>query len=755
MAEMKEKLVKSLYSKIDSIFNANPNKQVIFIGESYYKDIFLSYKKDNPKLNLSYKTKSEVVEELEFKVTHKMISFIIHNYNYDFVKASKLLKILPYININSSLDKLSDKEKEVIKIKEELIKNGLINYDEYSIYSYKNDDILLVLFELSSDNSFLTLLKNHNITSYLTLEFEEVSNEEVRDYFDNKIYNFKNHIKEENYLGSTISKLILEENVNPSSIYVYLNGDYDYYISFLESLYNLKFNYVYKRSLSSNPLISKYISLIDLNKKVEVFDLTNIDENELNYVTYINDIIKEYDLDSLSDSNKAFLSLNEILASINEIKPSSIEGINLISSPTFKVEEDSIFFMLDFKYDVFYKEYKDDDVLSDVTLSKFNLTTSFEKTLNSKILMLYFSLFNNVKFFSRVKLHLDEKIYDSQYIEEYKLNPINKEINLDGLYFSPSKELVYKAFLNDKTNQNRGSYDSSFKKFDFKKKEKITVSALDEFNKCPFKYYVSQYLKIDPYKTDYTRMVGNILHKFLEGVYKKDLLPLEEVKKELMEEILPLEEKACKYVFSSKEKIIFEETVIPYFYDGYKSILANKSENYIDDMSENKVDFMLIDNDGKVSYLEGRYDSLISLKDDEYVVIDYKSGKTVKLDLDEIEEGDKLQAPLYAYAISKEYDTKKASAYLQPILQELHDKDGYYNSKRTYENSLNPKGFSYEKLFNEDEKEAIINLVLEKTKEILSAINNSDFDISPKNEGDDRASPCSYCSYKDICFKKE
>lgn len=754
MLEIREKLINNLYKNIDNIFKESNEKEVIFIGESYYKDIFLTYKRNRPYYNLSFKTRSEVIEELEFKPTHSMIKYIIHNYNYDYVNATKLLKILPFININNDFSLLNNKEKEVIKIKEELINNRLIKYDDYSLISYTSDNVILVLFEIDEikDKSFITLLNNHHISSYLSLSFIELDNEEIRAGFNNKIYYFKNHIKEENYLGSTISKLLLEDNIDPSNIYIYLSNDYDYYISILESLYNLKFNYIYKRPLSSNPIISKYISLFSTKNKIELIDTNDIDDKEKTYVNYINDIINEYSLNNISNFNKAFISLNEILSSINETKPSLIDGIKLIDKPLFNLDNNSLFFMLDFKHNVFYKEYKDDDIISDNTLAKLNLTTSYEKTLRSKRLMLYFSLFNNVVFFSRVKLHLDEKIYDSQYIDEYNLVPRDKEINLDGLYTKYAKELVYKAFLNDKKNISNGSYDPSFKKFKLTKKDEISISSLEEFNSCPFKYYVSKYLKIDPYSTDYKRMIGNTLHLFLEDYQQYKNLSLEEMKDVIINKLLPIEENKNKYYFSDKEKIIFEETVIPYFKKAFDEIINFLGEEVSSFSKENDLHFILKDNENNEVKLIGRYDALFNLKDDSYIILDYKSGKHVELKVDTIDEGKKLQVPLYAYAISKEKETSNVSAYLQPILQEIGHKDGFYVNEDTYQKGLAPKGFDSASLFNKDNP--IIDKVLVVTKTLLTSINNLDFDVNPSSE-DENTSPCTYCNYKDICFKKE
>ena len=80
----------------------------------------------------------------------------------------------------------------------------------------------------------------------------------------------------------------------------------------------------------------------------------------------------------------------------------------------------------------------------------------------------------------------------------------------------------------------------------------------------------------------------------------------------------------------------------------------------------------------------------------------------------------------------------------------------------TYENSdviksmkLTSKGFSsYTKLVSENDIDNLINIVDKNINEVIESIKTSDFTINPKRFEDDLVG-CTYCKYKDICFRKE
>ena len=158
-------------------------------------------------------------------------------------------------------------------------------------------------------------------------------------------------------------------------------------------------------------------------------------------------------------------------------------------------------------------------------------------------------------------------------------------------------------------------------------------------------------------------------------------------------------------------------------------------------------------------------------------VIDYKTGNT-NIDLNKTIYGLSMQLPIYLYLAQNSglKNVKIAGFYIQNIINKENDENnlklnGYSNSKKeileqfdsSYENSNVIKSmrtktdgdfYSYSKTLNEIEMNNLINLVDKKIKEGANNILEANFDINPKaidgiNIG------CTYCKFKDICFKKE
>ncbi|MBQ9013276.1 MAG: hypothetical protein IJ094_06965, partial [Bacilli bacterium] len=69
--------------------------------------------------------------------------------------------------------------------------------------------------------------------------------------------------------------------------------------------------------------------------------------------------------------------------------------------------------------------------------------------------------------------------------------------------------------------------------------------------------------------------------------------------------------------------------------------------------------------------------------------------------------------------------------------------------------SLTKSGFSsYTKLFDSDGACKITDLVDSKIDEVVSSLEDASFPINPKRI-DNKLVGCEFCSFKDLCFRKE
>ena len=137
---------------------------------------------------------------------------------------------------------------------------------------------------------------------------------------------------------------------------------------------------------------------------------------------------------------------------------------------------------------------------------------------------------NNVAVISRVKKHLNDKIFDSPLLKELGWDKkIRNEEDLELPTFTSDAAYLYSAIALYKSGLKFesnifNSYDSSFKGlnsgFDFRKNT-WSVTGLETYISCPFKYYVQNLIPLE--RNDYSRrFIGTAIHKVFEKFNHSD-----------------------------------------------------------------------------------------------------------------------------------------------------------------------------------------------------------------------------------------
>lgn len=752
---MKEIIKKDLFNSIDSLTNSL-DKEYIFIGESSYKNILLSYKSNNPLKNISYIDKNEFIKNITFDYSdNTLIKHIIHNYNYDYLKSKELLKLLALIDIEET-NKIVDINKEiidVINIKKDLINKGLISkeYNELSLTHYNkenSDNIEIILFEINElDSEFLSLLNRLNIDTSKRINFINLDSENINEVFKDKYLIFKNTIKEFHYLFSEIKRMIQKERINPSKIVVYMKEVNPFYLRYFEELYGIKTNYKKEIPLLFNSELTNLLEEIYSSRKIEKLPLLEENSGPKNdFILILNNVIEYFELDSIKDFDNAFLSLKEILNELTKKEEKeNIEAIKIITSYKY-LNNDEYLFVLDFVHNSIYQENKDNKVISDISLEKLNLNTSYKNNLINRRKALYFCSFNNVKMFSRRKLHLDDALFDSQFVSEFNLKGEEVPFNNNGLYTNKALEAL-KTSIFDEKNLNESEeissykkYDKSFKSFNFDKGESFSLSLISSYDSCPFKFYVDKYLKVDKSEYGFSAKIGTLFHEVIEKYFISRYQ--ESIDKLYKETYLKMEKD-----FDEKEKMILKYSILPKFKESVEKVLEDYKLDEIKSFEDEVILQLPYEVDGKISTINGRADLKINYNDGKYSIIDFKTGNVKNY---KFADGDrtKIQLPLYAksFMLKEEGESSLKEVIYQPILQNAVFGDPEINLsafKAKFQN------VSYAKKELESE---ILDSVDRMVEGILRDISQNKFSLIQNSEGDDDSNACTFCSYGDICY---
>ena len=185
--------------------------------------------------------------------------------------------------------------------------------------------------------------------------------------------------------------------------------------------------------------------------------------------------------------------------------------------------------------------------------------------------------------------------------------------------------------------------------------------------------------------------------------------------------------------------------------------------------------------------LKGFVDKIIQDGDD-LIVIDYKTGNSDTVNRDMFEYGLYIQLPLYLYLLeTTKPELNVAGIYLQHILTGNNRKDLKKTQEElrvnelkldgltlddqsiidkfdmSYENSNMIKSLKVDKngnlppkrVYTYEQKEDLKNIMKELIKTCVDNVYDANFEIKPILINGNQEDGCKYCSFRDVCYKKD
>jgi ATP-dependent helicase/DNAse subunit B len=697
----------------------------------------------------------------------------INNY-FGLVSKKSLIYLMKEKHLSLNVSKVYLKNilfaPDLIDFKNDLEKNGYIIKNKYFLNNVNN---ILVINTYLIPKVIKDILNNYNVTYY-----------EYKNKYIPNIFEFNTIDDEINYVASKISSFNLN-NLNKC----HLINVTDEYINSLERifrLYNIPINLPQNICLNKTKVGIDFLNNIDLPIK-DI--LSKLDKND-DYNTLI-DLLNEYEITNLDDINK--IVIKDLLKN-TIIKEQKIDNAVSCINISELFNQDDYYFYLGFNDGIVPIIKKDEDFLSDKEKKQIGLLTSneenkLEKEYISKIifslpnLIITYKLKVNKEIFlpSNLIVQNNLKTIKNASIENTysnKINTLNMAIKIDKYYKYEQIDNDLKDYLKTYDEDQYSSYDNSFSKLshmveDYLKTHLVlSYSSLSEYYKCNFAFYLDKVLKVNKFEDTFAIFIGNLFHHILSKLYEKDFDFETSYNEYLPNRSLTKEEEYL--LINIKKEILF---VINYIK------IQDQNTNYTNAFTEKKV---YIDKDKYGLPFLGFIDKIKYEKvDDHYniVIVDYKTGQD-KPHLDNLEDGFNLQLPIYTVLVKEILPNSFITGiYLQRILTKRklketdkdHEKnlklDGYtinnenkissfdydYKTSSFINNmSLNKDGSISKKaklLTEEDFKN--ISLIVEKDiKNATQNILNAHFEINPKRINEENKS-CTYCPFKDICYKKE
>ena len=729
-------------------FLDNINEETLIIGNQNLKTKIL---KENKLLPISFMTLNEFMHKYYFTYEEDAIIYLMHKYNMKYQVAKNYLDNLYYIKDieyhNSKLDYL-------VNLKNELMNENLLIFNP-KFHEYVKR-IKIILYEIPLDDFIMTTFKDLNY-EVITREYHE---------YPHNIYKFETMEEEIAYVANEISKL-LAKGIDTNKIKL-TNITEEYYNS-LERIfaqYNLKIDIKYHNTLNNYDFVKAFITnyqSTDLNTAISKLDKNNIIYNEL--ITTINKYLKYNDKDLI----------------IYKIKNTSVEApkytntIEIIDYLTYISSPDEYIFMLNFNDGIIPKYEMDNKYITDniATLVGLNTTDKFNEYIYNKTVL----AINDIKNLTITYKSRDFKssYYPSELIEKYPVmegkidyhisySSIYNELllakNYDTYYRYGIKENTFDILRNNyKINYN--SYSHKYTKINRDMFElSLSYSKMQTYNKCAFRYYLTDILKLNIFEENFSTSIGSMIHYILEKcLSNNDYDPEKYANEYLKDKVFTKKENFFLQKYQEAIKDLLQEIILEKEYS-----LFNEA------MYEKRID---IDFGNNVHFI-GIIDKVLYYIDDDrtYVaLIDYKTGMD-DISLKYLKYGLNIQLPIYLYLSTKLpfNNPKYTGFYLQKF--NITDKDyrlvGYSNSNpdtlkiidNNYTNSKIIKSLKVNndgsfakssKVLSDSEIEEIKKEVKIQIDKVIDNIKNNNFDINPKNS-EGKNIGCEFCKFKDICF---
>ena len=691
-------------------------------------------------VDISFMTLEEYKKRYYFDYDYHTVKYLMDTYGYTLNNAKEIIESLYFVeDKNYPNNKLND----LVKIKKELLDKNLLILDP--LFNKHNKDTIVYGY------------------GDIRLNDAKVLKGTIVDkHYD--IYEFDTIESELEYVYESIFEL-LENGIDINNIYIVAGNEYENYFKRYNSYFDFKVNYPSDNILYGTEAAKKFLEDIKLKGRETIY-------NELTNKDLVNILNKYLDL------NEAYDFIVEDLKHI-KLNKKYKDVVQVVSNNYLFSDFDYVFYLgFNDKVPAYKKdnEYLDnemchllgiDDTNDKNRIIKENLISNLSNIKN-----LYLSYSKNSPFnkYERQMLFSDVNYitYTNKYLHSDRANKNRYGELLDNLdkYGEHNDDLDSMYSTYDRNNY--GDYDNSYKNFNVGKETvELSYSSMQSYYECAFKYYLDNILRPDDSDATFFTTIGTIAHNVLQEMVLDNTKDFDELWDN-------------QVTFTSAKELYFNKKIKEEIREDYNIILKQKELSYFDDVEcEKNIRLQLAD---KI-FFKGKIDKILKCKDN-LCIVDYKTGNT-KIEDKYFEFGLNLQLPSYLYLLQED-PSKIIGFYLQHLVAPkyvydekkdietqknedmkltgftssdisriniLEDLDGKSNVVSKLAITKNGELSKNSKVISDEDMKDMIKLVEDKILEASTSILNNDFSINPKVI-DNKNVSCTYCRYKDICYKR-
>jgi|GEM_PF-3173851 len=649
------------------MFEPLPGKKTLFVSEREELPLLFGYRKEHPSLDCTLLDEEGLLDVLSFSYRKDPVPFLLTLKGedlgleerkgqclYDFDRAKGILKILRRANLLSAKENVP----ELYRLYELLKEKNYLSFDLFGARKIAAYGEIVLLDEKENAELHRLLLR-----AVPEARIREITPEDLgmKPQDPPRLLVFPDKMQQYFYLFSRIRKSLLAEGEEPGNISVLIKGEEDrLYLQLFSDLFQLPCRYSVPQSLLTDPAVKEYLSACFEKKSIPLPEDPALSE--------VKGLVSRYGL-SLLPFDSAYPSLLELLTETKKETEEEKAGIDVRSSLSFDADLSPrrTNYVTDFTADVFYTVYGDTAPLPDAALEKLEVNPSYVRTQMDRVLKANYLRYQRTGFVSRVKRHLNDRLFPSpllkeekdgegrswesrQEIVDYLLAP--ETWIPDGYFPAPAKDVLTR-FLSENglSGESPALYDHRFQGIkNYLPPKAFGVTDFNSYASCPFQYYLSRILKLsrgDPEEDETFAWFGSFVHETLENVYDPDYdyeKAFEKAKQDFKASVL-----ASDQPYTARMDVGIE--VARPWLKKYVDYLR-KMPGIEGAVAERPIALDYHAASGKTYHIVGRIDRILytrSTAGNFFTLIDYKTGSTA-FNPSEVFLGKSLQLPLYAAA---------------------------------------------------------------------------------------------------------
>lgn len=764
----------------------------IIIAPKELHPYLLEYRSAFPEADLSFQSLGDLEGLFLYHYDARAIMRLCVDEKFTYGYAKDVLGTI--IHFKAGVTYKSPKLNSLKPIFEKLLNEGLL-------YSTPNP-------EMSLKGKNVVISGYHSATRIYNA-WRDVPN--VSSLFDTPLYEekkfpevlqFEDLYGECHYVVNKIANLIAQ-GVEPSSIY--LRGyqeEYHLTLSLLSDEYGFTIDFPSNKSLGETWIARRFLEAFkegnpllngNLERAAYALEILEGEFDEELDLNLLQKTVHDYGSDQipLDEQIKLYLS---VFADQKASKPRLSNAVQILDSnfPPY----DSHIFYLNFCIDTSPKVHKDDRFLLDSELRELWMLDSGERSKEEKTDLLALLRYPGLEAVTYKASYLENSYFPSPLVEELKLK--RKNPSLEYEYSRAFTKLWAASILDEKKRVGRkderypflkkeSGYDERTFSYAFSGADvhrpdspiRLSYSAVNSYNECPFKYYASRVLGCDDSEDGFALLIGNLCHRILENDYMSPSFDVEKAYKEAKDYV---ESESRK--FTPKEEVLLKKVE-----KGIKTTLLTLREK--EGRIVNPVYFRelecKVDLEDGVS-VSGRIDkAIVSGEAKKYLsIVDYKTSSAT-FDPDYVSQGFSLQLPVYALFGKKDQklrDYELFGLFISPLMPKatkdqkdsldesfaaMVKLDGVYLGEEEAIQTIDPNKEDpylakspYGKTGEfKPKKEALTAEQLEELsneaeRQIRIAANNiraNQFPVDPVEFVAKRTDGCAFCSFRDICHR--